>query len=218
MLFEIFIYPKSFPLRIQRLKSFVDIDQGQEGNILKSLYRLKINKYFFLVEQNHVSTSDSSPSRIKSKVMSAYKSISQVIKEIEYWLRLATILHGPLKQNLLCVLHNKSNNPSYQGLPEHPSELYKELSTTHKSAINKLVKAKVKDQLEILLPKNSDNKTYSEAFDVTLLVVLIINCTTLSPPQDGWYKTPPDSDTGVAANVVRGREWRSEVKYLFTDR
>ena len=129
---------------------------------------------------------------------------------------MATVLHGPLKQNLLCVLHNKNNDPSYKGLPEDPSELYKELSTTHKSAINKLVKAKVlkKDQLEILLPKNGDNKTYSDAYDVTLLVVLIINCTTLPPPQDGWYKIPPDSDTGVAANVVRGREWRIFLNHI----
>ena len=148
--------------------------------------------------------------------MSTYKSISQVIKEIEYWLRLAIVLHGPLKQNLLCVLHNKNNDPSYKGLPEDPSELYKELSTTHKSVINKLVNAKVlkKDQLEILLPTIGDNKTYSEGFDVTLLVVLIINCTTLPPPQDGWYKTPPDSDTGVAANVVRGREWRNFLNHI----
>ena len=140
------------------------------------------------------------------------QTISKVTQEIQYWLRLATVLHGPLKQSLLCVLHNKNNDPSYKGFSEDPSDLYRELSTNHKGTINKLVKDRVlkKDQIEVLLPTNGDNKTFSDAFDITLLVVLIINCTTLPPPQDGWkQKTPPDSDTGVAANVIRGREWRN---------
>ena len=143
--------------------------------------------------------------------MSTHKSIAQVTRDIQYWLRLATFLHGPLKESLFCVLHNKKYDPSYKGLPGDPSDLYKELSTDHKETINKLIKNKVlkKDQVEILLPKNGENKTYSDVFDVTLLVVLIINCTTLRPPKDGWNKSPSDDDTGVAANVLRGREWRN---------
>ena len=35
--------------------------------------------------------------------MSTYKSLKDQIKEIEYWLRLATLLHGPIKQYLLSV-------------------------------------------------------------------------------------------------------------------
>ena len=147
--------------------------------------------------------------------MSTYKSLSDQIKEIENWLRLSTLLHGPLKQYLLCVLHNK-NNLAYQGLPEDPTELFKALNTVHKGTINKLKKKGVlkDDQLEILLPTNGDNKTYSEAFDVTLLVVLIINFTTLPPPVNGWKKLPPDSDTSIAANVLRAREWRNFLNHI----
>ena len=142
--------------------------------------------------------------------MSTYKTIKQVINEVDYWLRLATYLHGPLKEQLLCVLHNK-DNLSYQGLPEDPSLLYKELSTIHKGVIDKLTKKGVlkKDQLEVLLPTNGNQKTFSEAFDVTLLVLLIINCTTLPPPVNGWYQPPLDSDTSVAANILRARAWRN---------
>ena len=138
------------------------------------------------------------------------QSISQQIKDIDFWLHLAVFLHGPLKQHLLIVLHNK-NNQGYQGLPEDPTELYKEPSTVHNSTINKLRKKGVlkDDQLELLLPTNGDNKTYSEAFDVTLLVVLIINFTTLPPPENGWFKPPLDSDTSIAANVLRARAWRN---------
>ena len=147
--------------------------------------------------------------------MSTYKSLSDQIKEIENWLRLATLLHGPLKEHLLCVLHNK-NNHAYQGLPEDPTDLYTELSTVHLGTINKLKKKRIlkDDQLEILLPTNGDNKTYSEAFDVTLLVVLIINCTTLPPPVNGWSKFPLDSDTSIAANVIRAREWRNFLNHI----
>ena len=147
--------------------------------------------------------------------MSTYKTISQQIKEIDYWLRLATLLHGPIKQALLCVLHNR-NKLAYQGLPEDPSELYKELSTTHQKTIKDLVKRKIlkKDQLEILLPSNGENKTYSDTFDVTLIVVLIINCTTLPQPVGGWnQKSPLESDPSVAANALRGREWRNYMNH-----
>ena len=110
------------------------------------------------------------------------KSISQQIKDIDLWLRLAVFLHGPLKQHLLIVLHNK-NNQGYQGLPEDPTELYTELSTVHcGTKIKELRKIRGlnNDQLEVLLPTNGENKTYSDTFDVTLLVVLIIHFTTLS--------------------------------------
>ena len=139
------------------------------------------------------------------------KSISQQIKDIDLWLRLAVFLHGPLKQHLLIVLHNK-NNQGYQGLPEDPTELYKELSTVHYGTIIKLRRKRVlnDDQLEVLLPTNGENKTYSDTFDVTLLVVLIINFTTLPSPVNGWnQKVPHESDTSIAANVLRARAWRN---------
>ena len=147
--------------------------------------------------------------------MSTNKSLSDQIKEIEYWLRLATLLHGPLKQYLLDVLHSNINLV-YQGLPEDSTELYKELSTIHISTIKKLRKKGIlkDDQLELLLPTNGDNKTFSEAFDITLLVILIINCTTLPSPVNGWTKLPLGSDTSIAANVIRAREWRNFLNHV----
>ena len=126
------------------------------------------------------------------------------------------LLHGPLKENFLRILHNKKNDLSYQGLPEDPAELYKELSTTHKKTLNKLAKDKVfnKNDLKILLPTNTNNKTDSNQFDVTLITVLIINCTTLQPPKNGWnQKSPPKNDPSVAANVLLGRNWRNYLNH-----
>ena len=139
-------------------------------------------------------------------------SISQLITEIRFWLHLATLLLGPLKENFLCILHNKKNDPSYQGLPEDPAELYKELSTTHKGTLNKLVRDKVlnKNDLKILLPTGGEKKTDSSQFDVTLITTLIINCTTLQPPKNGWnQKTPPTNDPSVAAYILLGKYWRN---------
>ena len=123
--------------------------------------------------------------------------------------------YGLLKHQLLCVLHNKKNG-NYQGLPEDPSQLYHVLSTIHKPTINALVKKRVlkQDQLMLLLPSDGSQKTDSQAFDVTLIVLLIINCSTLPPPVNGWYKPPLDSDASVAANVLRARAWRNFLNHV----
>ena len=135
----------------------------------------------------------------------------KTIKDNENWFRLAVAQRGPVKQKLSDVLHNKTNDNCYQGLPEDPSKLYHELSTTHKPTIVALKKKKVLNdgQIELLLPTNGDIKTFSEKFDVTLIVLLIINFTTLPPPVNGWFKPPLDSDASVAANVLRARAWRN---------
>ena len=136
-------------------------------------------------------------------------SIGQLVQKIRFWLSLAILLHGPLKENFLRILHNKRNDLSYQGLPEDPTELYKELST-HEETLDKLVSDKFlnKNYRKILLPTNG--KTDSSKFDVTLITVLIINCTTLQPPRDGWdQKSPPTNDPSVAANVLLGKYWRN---------
>ena len=148
--------------------------------------------------------------------MSTYKTINAAIKEIEYWLRLATFMHHPLKQALLNVLHNTSNNPSYIGLPRDPTDLYRELSTKHYATIQRLVAKKVlqKDQLELLLPPNKTS-TDSQQFDITLITLLIANCTTLPAPVNGWRSKdkPLDTDLSIAADAVRGRKWRNYVHH-----
>ena len=131
---------------------------------------------------------------------------------------MACVVHGPLKESLLRVLHNEDNDPSYKGLPKDPTELYNELSTIHKPKIDNLVKKKVlnPDQFELLLPTNGSKKTYSSICDITLIVLMIISFTTLPPPKGGW-KNPDPSDNGVSANVVHGRNWRNFVNHVSAD-
>ena len=80
-------------------------------------------------------------------------SITDAIREIQWWLRLATFLVCPLQIALLFVLHNKGNRIDYSGLPEDETELYKEF-LRRKVEIDKLVKDGVlnKAQHDTLLP------------------------------------------------------------------
>ena len=112
--------------------------------------------------------------------MSTYKSIADLIQRLQHWLHLATFQHGPLLESLRHVLHNKGNDPSYVGLPEDPADLYQKLSNNHQETITNLQTRRVLSQEQIdLLFTPGDNKTYSDEFDITLIVVLIRNCTTL---------------------------------------
>jgi len=147
--------------------------------------------------------------------MSTYKSVADVIQQLQYWLRLATFQHGPLLESLRSVLRNKSNDPSYVGLPENPTDLYHEFNNTYLDAIHSLKRQGVlkQEQIDLLIPPG-DTKTYSDKFDITLIVVLIRSCTTLAAPLNGWNdKNPPAHDKSYASNVIRAREWRNFVHH-----
>ena len=138
-------------------------------------------------------------------------SLPTVIKTYENWLHYGTFVHGPLKESLRDVLHNVSNDATYQGLPIRPADLYRELDQNHKPKLRKLLQIGVlkQDQMLLIFPPNS-NEAHSDKFDVTLLAILIINCTTLAPPATGWRnKNPPAADQSKAANVIRARELRN---------
>ncbi|XP_066928302.1 uncharacterized protein [Clytia hemisphaerica] len=153
-------------------------------------------------------------------------TIAALITVIQFWLRLATFLHGPLKSFLLHVLHNLSNDPTYNGLPQDPQKLYQELSTpANRKKINDLKngtngKKKVlqQDQVDALRPPTG-NATDSSQFDVTLICILIINFTNLPAPLKGWKnKNPPATDLSIGAFVIRAREWRNYIHHTDPDK
>ena len=138
-------------------------------------------------------------------------SLASTIKTYEHWFHYGTFIHEPLKASLLNVFHNVSGDTSYNGLPSNPKDLYRELYQNHKAILMKLQKNGVlkQDQMLLIFPKNKQ-QTYSDKFDVTLLVVLIINCCNLPPPVNGWKdKHPPNADISIGANVIRARELRN---------
>ncbi|XP_066915631.1 E3 ubiquitin-protein ligase DZIP3-like [Clytia hemisphaerica] len=142
--------------------------------------------------------------------MSSYVTVAQAIQEIENWLRLATLLHEPLKEAVLAILHNDYNH-NYVGLPRNPAALNAELRKEQIN-INQLAKKGVlkKGQVDTLLPPNS-NQTDSQTFDITLVIVLIINFTTLPPPKNGWNKKIAAGDFSLSAFVILARDWRNRL-------
>ena len=156
----------------------------------------------------------------------AAKSIADLVKDFQFWLRLTTFLHEPLKLFLLYILHNLGNDPSYTGLPPNPQQLYQTLSTpANRKKINTLKNGKngknkilKQDQVDALLPPNG-NATDSSKFDVTLICVLIINFTTIPAPRKGWKdKNPPPNDLSIGAFVIRAREWRNFIHHTDPDK
>ena len=144
-------------------------------------------------------------------------SLSSIIKTYEHWLHYGTFVQEPLKESLLGVFHNLPGDTSYDGLPTNPKDLYREFDKNHRDTLNKLLRKGIlkKDHMQLIFPPNKQ-ETYSNKFDVTLLVVLIINRCNLPPPVNsllhinGWKdKNPPPSDQSKSSNVIRARELRN---------
>ncbi|XP_066934858.1 uncharacterized protein [Clytia hemisphaerica] len=146
--------------------------------------------------------------------MSTFKTVAAAIKEIENWLRLATFLHEPLKDALLGLLHNTTNDPTYTGLPSVPADLYKTFFARRKQ-INNLVKKGIlhKDQVDLLLPNDGNNQTFSDKFDVTLIALCIRSFLNLPAPLNGWNKDPLPTDKTKTASVKRALKWRNKVQH-----
>ena len=109
-------------------------------------------------------------------------------------------------QALLHVLHNKSKDPSYNGLPEDPSDLYMELMR-QRAKIDKYKRRMTisQTQYEMFFPPG-ENKTNSAEFDFTTIVTLI-RVTELLPT---FPKTcPSDDDHSISAYVRRAMNWRN---------
>ncbi|XP_057292394.1 uncharacterized protein LOC130621106 isoform X1 [Hydractinia symbiolongicarpus] len=134
-----------------------------------------------------------------------------LVTQYKHWFQLGLLHHEVLKVSLLAVLHNYNNLPSYKGLPSDAVQLFDRLNnkTNHKKIKKLLNKGIIKqDQFDLIYPKGG--ATDSTKFDITLIVVLLRNCTNLPPPVQGWdVKYPSVNDQSLAAFVIRAREWRN---------
>ena len=144
--------------------------------------------------------------------MVIHRTISDALKEIEPFLRLQTFENEGVKKALISILHNKNKDPSYDGLPESPLDLCKQLKK-HEKILGNLKKWKVlkKEQLDLLLPKSGE--VFSKDLDIGTLTVVIQYCTNLPVPKDGWNKKPQDDDESISAFVCRAREWRNRLQH-----
>lgn len=145
--------------------------------------------------------------------MSDKKSVEDVVNEIQYWLRLASLQHGAVKTALLKTFHNSGCDHSYTGAPEDPSQLYTYLDVNYRTVLDNLPRRVLSTEHYQLIFPPGRTETYSDKFDITLLAILIQNCTDLAPAGFNWRRTPHPNDTSKAAYVVRAREWRNWVNH-----
>jgi len=66
------------------------------------------------------------------------------------------------------------------------------------------------DQWDLLYPPGGASPK-SEAFDITLLFVLLRNICGLTPPATGWDALPPTTNTSIEAKLVRIKYYRNKV-------
>ena len=71
-----------------------------------------------------------------------------------------------------------------------------------------------KGQLKYILPSNGISD--SSKFKTPLIILLIINFSDFPPPITGWKTSPIDTDTSIAAFVMRARSFRNEIVHTPT--
>ena len=99
----------------------------------------------------------------------------------------------------LRILLNKSHSP--QPLATWLGQHKQTLSSLKHRALRD-------DQWRMLFPSDGTQPD-CESFDITLLVILLINICGLSPPNTGWNEKPPRSDRSTEANIARIRYFRN---------
>lgn len=145
-----------------------------------------------------------------------WKQEAQCKPNYLFWTKLQLALDLHVKDALLDLLHNRGNDPSYNGLPDEPGQLYLYLQNwwntlplnDKKRLDTKVLKQAQKDKL---FPQNGQHVD-SSTWDVTLIVVILRSCIPALKPLNGWEK-PPAGDQSKGANVTRARDLRNKLKH-----
>ena len=142
-----------------------------------------------------------------------------VVANCEYWMRIAVTLHKCVKTALLEVLHD----PTLNGLPKNEHQLHAYLLAFKGREEQNLRRVIFPYQWDKLChvctqvcqtPCPRQGRTNSEDLDITMIVVLIINCTSLQPPNGNWRTFQPNhGDVDKAACVIFARELRNGMNH-----
>lgn len=138
------------------------------------------------------------------------KSRAEVTDEIENWQRAKLIGEVCIKEALLDILHNRNNDPGYVGLPEDGQKLYQRMVVLRKNH-QKVSRIVSRRHWDLLCPPSG----VSNSNDWTILtIVFVIQYEKLiPPPKDGWRIPPNKHDTSKAANVLRAKYIRNQIRH-----
>ena len=118
-----------------------------------------------------------------------------------------------VKEALIHILHNIHNDPSYKGLPTDPGYLYKYLLECKSEQAYKKLKP---DQWALLCPISELSNPIE--WDITLIVIVIRNETTLKPLHE-WSKdkSPPLTDTTKGGCIDHAKHLRNDLNHGSAD-
>jgi len=139
--------------------------------------------------------------------------LSTNVKQHQYWFRISLALEIHITKALLDVVHNRNNDPTYNGLSEIPVALYQYLDQNYRQTFRGLLKKGIlnQDQFDLLFPTNG--QTDSSKWDITLIVIVIRYCVNIPPPTNGWKKQLAVGDKSTAAGAIKAREFRNWLKH-----
>ena len=136
-----------------------------------------------------------------------------VVTKSEFWIRVNLALEVCVKEALIHILHNIHNDPSYKGLPTDPANLYQYMLRCKGKPAYRILKA---DQWALLCPANGQSNPIE--WDITLIVFVIRNETTLKPLH-GWSKDnpPPTTDITKGGCLDHAKHLRNDLNHGSVD-
>ena len=131
------------------------------------------------------------------------------IIQSEYWVRISLALEYCIKEALIDTLHNTNKDPSYNGLPTDPKQLYQVLLKCKQNKKHKLHKVLKPDQWNMLCPNNGLSNP--EDWDITLLIAVLRSVVGFQPV-GGWnIKSLQAGDNSIGGYLFLIRELRNEL-------
>ena len=125
-----------------------------------------------------------------------------------YWTKVQLALELHVRPCLLHLLHNKDNDPTYNGLPEDKATLFNYLDNWWKTAPKRVQNSFNPGQQDLLFPKSGLVDTSS--WDITLIMAVIGKCIPKLIPPPGW-KDAAVRDKSKGANACRARDFRNKI-------
>jgi len=139
-------------------------------------------------------------------------STASVGATCDYWIRVNLAIEVCLKEELINILHNADNDPSYVGLPSDPYQLFQHMQQCYQNKNHALHKVLRQKQWDVLCPPNQQ-QTNLNYWDITLLVA-VIRCELKLKPLGGWnIRQLQQNDQSKGAFVYLIRELRNEIKH-----
>ena len=138
-----------------------------------------------------------------------------VVEKCEFWIRVHLALEVCVKEALIDILNNIHNDPSYKALPINPADLFKYL----KSCLNKKVYQDRLDDNQRALLCPASGLSNPREWDITLIVFVIRNETTLKPLH-GWGnkdRPTPKTDLTKGGCIDHAKHLRNDLNHGSVD-